>query len=208
MPKDIEAERIEQVVVRNLIALREERGWSQTEVARRMTDLGWPKYTQMTVSRTEKGERPIRLDEANSLADVFGVDMDVLWMPKVERVYLHHLAKAERSEEELTLAIREYLEHQQALAVLADELRIDTTGQESVVDILVRTPEAIAQQIRSERWGRDVRVTAEQESAATEAFWSAEPGDRQLVRFFGAVQGGLYGDDDARTIPFGPDDLG
>jgi transcriptional regulator with XRE-family HTH domain len=58
--------------------LREDRGWSQGELARRMVAAGWPSYSQMTVSRTEKLERPIRLNEALALARVFNVTLPLM----------------------------------------------------------------------------------------------------------------------------------
>lgn len=61
----------ERQFARNMQKLREHRGWSQSELARKMVDAGWSNYNQMTVSRTEKGERPIRLSEARALAKVF-----------------------------------------------------------------------------------------------------------------------------------------
>ncbi|MBA9003695.1 helix-turn-helix domain-containing protein [Thermomonospora cellulosilytica] len=51
---------------------RVELGLSQTELARRMADRGFP-WHQVTVSRTESGERPIRLDEAAALAGILGL---------------------------------------------------------------------------------------------------------------------------------------
>ncbi|MEQ4568002.1 helix-turn-helix transcriptional regulator [Paenarthrobacter sp. CAP02] len=55
----------------NLRQLREEKGWSQSELARRMQETGWPKYSQVAVSRTEEGTRAVRLDEAIDLAALF-----------------------------------------------------------------------------------------------------------------------------------------
>lgn len=60
----------EQQFARNLAQRRDELGMSQSELARRMVEAGWESYSQMTVSRTEKGERPIRLGEARALARV------------------------------------------------------------------------------------------------------------------------------------------
>lgn len=71
----------ERLVRQNVVRLREERGWSQSELARRMVDKGFPKYNQMMVSRTEKGERPLRLDEVAAYASVFGVGVSELWRP-------------------------------------------------------------------------------------------------------------------------------
>lgn len=62
--------------VENLQAARRRLGWSQGELARRMVAEGWDTYSQMTVSRTEKGERPIRLAEARDLAKVLGTTVD------------------------------------------------------------------------------------------------------------------------------------
>lgn len=52
---------------------REERGWSQSELGRRMVADGWSKYGQVAVSRTEEGTRTPRLDESVSMAQVLGV---------------------------------------------------------------------------------------------------------------------------------------
>lgn len=49
--------------------IREKRGWSQSELARRMQQIGWDKYSQVAVSRTEEGTRVVRLDEAFALAE-------------------------------------------------------------------------------------------------------------------------------------------
>lgn len=58
--------------------LREARDWSQGELARRMVEAGWKTYSQMTVSRTEKQDRPIRLGEAFALARIFEVDLSLM----------------------------------------------------------------------------------------------------------------------------------
>ncbi|BDI23548.1 hypothetical protein L3i23_23240 [Herbiconiux sp. L3-i23] len=47
-------------------------GMSQRLLATRMRDLGWP-WSQATVSSVEKGERPLRLAEAEALAGLFDV---------------------------------------------------------------------------------------------------------------------------------------
>lgn len=57
---------------RRMAELRAEMGLSQSELARKMIDRGFDTYSQMTVSRTEKGERPIRLGEARVLAEILG----------------------------------------------------------------------------------------------------------------------------------------
>lgn len=53
-------------------------GWSQSYLARRMNEAGWSNFYQVTVARTEKGERPVSLHEALTLADLFGIDVTQL----------------------------------------------------------------------------------------------------------------------------------
>lgn len=58
--------------------LRAQMGWSQSYLARRMNEAGWTNFYQVTVARTEKGERPVSLHEALALADLFGIDVTQL----------------------------------------------------------------------------------------------------------------------------------
>lgn len=52
--------------------LRTERGWSQSELGKRMKAYGHD-LSQTTVAKLENGKRPIRLNEAQALCDIFGV---------------------------------------------------------------------------------------------------------------------------------------
>lgn len=62
--------------------LRLLKGWSQSELARRMRVVdGWEKYNQVAVSRTEEGERVVRLDEAVALANVLDSTVGYLMSP-------------------------------------------------------------------------------------------------------------------------------
>lgn len=58
--------------------LRRERGFSQGELARHMVAAGWTDFHQTTISRLEKGTRPIRLGEARALARVLGTDVSYM----------------------------------------------------------------------------------------------------------------------------------
>jgi transcriptional regulator with XRE-family HTH domain len=60
--------------VQRVTIRRKEMGVSQGELARRMKAQGYPWY-QMTIARTETGERPLRLDEALTLAEVLAMPM-------------------------------------------------------------------------------------------------------------------------------------
>jgi transcriptional regulator with XRE-family HTH domain len=54
--------------------LREERGWSQGKLGRKLAPLGFEMH-QTTVAKLEAGGRPIRLNEAAAIAEVFGVSL-------------------------------------------------------------------------------------------------------------------------------------
>lgn len=64
---------VEAYFIENMKAERERRGWSQGELAKRLRSAGLDQMHQTTVSRMEKGERPVRVDEANAIAGLFGV---------------------------------------------------------------------------------------------------------------------------------------
>ncbi|WP_330446436.1 helix-turn-helix domain-containing protein [Kocuria rhizophila] len=76
---DISGPTVGEVFGANLRQAREKRGWSQSELARRMRDESlWKKYSQMGVSRTEDNLRAVRLDEAVALANVLGCPIEDL----------------------------------------------------------------------------------------------------------------------------------
>ncbi|KES07317.1 hypothetical protein BU52_09935 [Streptomyces toyocaensis] len=57
------------------------RGWSQQELATRMTDQGYS-WRQTTVAKTEGADRPIRVNEMLGLARAFGLQIaDLLTVP-------------------------------------------------------------------------------------------------------------------------------
>jgi transcriptional regulator with XRE-family HTH domain len=72
----------EEIAGRQLALLREERGWSQSEVARRMEASGY-NWHQATVGRVENGKHPLRLNELVRLAAMFGVSPIRLIVPNV-----------------------------------------------------------------------------------------------------------------------------
>ena len=51
---------------------RERMGWSQGRIARSMQAEGHPNFHQTTISRIEKGERPVTTDECAALGRVLG----------------------------------------------------------------------------------------------------------------------------------------
>lgn len=56
---------------------REAKGWSQTEMARRLAEQGL-KFHQTTVQRVEIGQRPLKLTEAMVIANVLGVKFEIM----------------------------------------------------------------------------------------------------------------------------------
>lgn len=56
---------------------RERKGWSQTEMARRLSEEGL-KFHQTTVQRVEIGRRPLKLTEAFVIARVLGARFEVM----------------------------------------------------------------------------------------------------------------------------------
>lgn len=70
----------EQLAGQELRRLRNERAWSQEEVARRMTASGYD-WHQTTVGRTETAARPLRVNEAVVLSAIFEVPVTQLLVP-------------------------------------------------------------------------------------------------------------------------------
>lgn len=112
---------------RNLRLQRERRGWSQSELARQMVDAGWPKYSQVAVSRTEDGTRMVRLDEALELANIVGASLQDLLVPPRVAGLVHELLIATGSFWErfntLGAAVQDYEEAQELLELRASRVR-------------------------------------------------------------------------------------
>ena len=65
------------VFVDRLQALRADRGWSQTHLAKQMRERGFP-FHQQTIQRIEDHRRSVRLDEAYALAEVLGSTVEAM----------------------------------------------------------------------------------------------------------------------------------
>lgn len=61
------------VMGERIAALRNERGWSQRELGRRMGDM-----TGQTVHHWERGHHTPSLEKARQLAEAFGISLDEL----------------------------------------------------------------------------------------------------------------------------------
>lgn len=107
-------EKTAEILGSNVRYLREHASISQVELARRMTERGWP-WHQSTVYRVETGKQPVRFDEALDLADLLGVTLDRLtW----------EIGQAAR-EEQVTRKISSVREAMQEAAVAVARLRYE-----------------------------------------------------------------------------------
>jgi transcriptional regulator with XRE-family HTH domain len=113
--------------IKNMQILREQRDWSQGELARRMQAEGWTSFHQTTVSRIEKGERPVRLGEARGIAKVLGTITSQMILPDTQFLDLR----------ELELALIQMKEIQKQFRGLVGAL----DGQRSIVDYHLREVE-------------------------------------------------------------------
>ena len=57
---------------------RERRGWSQSQMATMLGDIGIHAMHPTTVAKIEAGDRSVRVTEAAALADLFGITVDAL----------------------------------------------------------------------------------------------------------------------------------
>lgn len=57
--------------------LRVERGWSQADLAKRMSQLG-PAWHQTTVAKTERAERELKYSEVRALAEALSIPLERL----------------------------------------------------------------------------------------------------------------------------------
>lgn len=130
----------------NLRRFREAYGWSQSELARKMQEAGWSKYSQVAVSRTEEGTRVVRLDEAISLARLFNRKLEDLLDPKEvidtwQRLRFHmedYSSKVSALRRAVDALEDERLMLTVAAQILADEIA-EAGGAEKVSETMAKT---------------------------------------------------------------------
>ena len=59
-------------------AEREDRGWSQADMAKKLSAVGVHLMHPTTITKIEAGDRSVRINEAVGIADVFDMSMDAL----------------------------------------------------------------------------------------------------------------------------------
>ncbi len=122
----------------NLRHQREAKGWSQGDLARRMQEVGWRNFHQTTVSRIEKGERPIRLGEAKTIASLLSVGLEQLTRPPLETVLAVQLRmmtrEVHRSYNDLTNKTAHLLGLRDGLSILLERAPVLLEGASTLAE--------------------------------------------------------------------------
>ncbi len=159
---------------------------SQKELAERMRDLGW-KWSQSTVWSIEKGERPLRLAEAQDLLPIFDlVSIHELIGPSWDRNLAELIQRVVNTRESALRAIHAYNHARLDLAIAADEERIQdepSAHLRNLADVVGIGPIELAEYY--ERWATnpsegDVPKTRE----TAKAVWDGEEDDSFMSLFF------------------------
>ena len=82
--------------VESIKRLREEKEWTQADLARAMSDIGRTGIYQTTVSRIENGSRPLRMGEARGIAKALGVPFSSMMAPIEETQPIRDLERLVR----------------------------------------------------------------------------------------------------------------
>lgn len=150
------------------------------ELARRMVDAGWSDFHQATVSRIEKGQRPVRLGEARALARLLGVHLGYMTAPNEESRTLQRfwseIEAANSYRTKVIAYVRDWEESRGALRdLLRDMERLDVSS------LLLEEGQANLEQAK--KWANayvdeDLRTLVER--ADYEAFgWIADEVERR-----------------------------
>lgn len=113
----------DEVFASNVRRERERRSWSQAEMARRLQESGLEQMHPTTVSRVEKGERPVRLSEASRYADIFETSVEALLHDYPEEMddLLEGLATMRELESRVATCYDQYERGRETLAALLDQ---------------------------------------------------------------------------------------
>ncbi|WP_292763784.1 helix-turn-helix domain-containing protein [Microbacterium sp. UBA3486] len=121
---------------KNLVSLRGE--MSQKDLADAMRKLGF-RWSQATVWSIEKGERPLRLSEAESVADILGESVNML-LASGEKFTLTMLFRKVREPlDEIEALAAEAFQEQKMLALLTGVALDDETRELALRDSPIRS---------------------------------------------------------------------
>lgn len=165
---------IREWVGENVAAERQDRGWSQAELAKRLREaLGRP-FDQATVARLEKGRRPVDVGEVQVLAEVFdctaGQLLDLPHRLNWRRVVNAHRRRADAALEQIEAGARDFYEAMAAEAEVCESLASDLEAPLLLLEVGRPDPKApvrvVVEQILARRPGdkRSAATTARAES--------------------------------------------
>jgi transcriptional regulator with XRE-family HTH domain len=152
---------IDQNIAANLRTYREATAISQEELAQRMADLGFG-FSQATIWKIERGQRPVKASELIALADSLGV-MTATSLTRQPDAARHQVQldqanrKAQHAYQALKQAAASYLDAQVELAVMARLAQdaglavtglhtswLDTPPEEAVIEARVEADQEAA----------------------------------------------------------------
>jgi transcriptional regulator with XRE-family HTH domain len=136
----------DELIGRNLARMRGD--MSQKELAARMKERGW-KWSQATVWAVEKGERPLRLAEAEDIKSILGT----LWsltMDDADTRVVSFNSWMYRADQELQSAVREYLKAQFNLRWAIEEEGVSPAIANHSADWLKHPPEEVVARVQLE----------------------------------------------------------
>lgn len=87
------AERDKHLFRHHMKRLREEKGWTQNQLATELCKAGLDSFKQITVARIEEGKRAVKLEEAGVIAQVLGSYVHYMLTPPKALRYTEHLQR-------------------------------------------------------------------------------------------------------------------
>lgn len=131
MSKDVESDqradkpaRDDLRFARNMVAYREARGMTQKDLVAALQSQGWTSVYQNTISRIEKGDRPVRYGEALAIARVFEVSVEKFTLTPTESRLAIELATVRQRYTDVAVELARLEDMQQARRRDQDSLRV------------------------------------------------------------------------------------
>ncbi|PTL73821.1 hypothetical protein C1I63_13890 [Rathayibacter caricis DSM 15933] len=139
----------------NLIKLRG--SMTQRELAEKMKQRGW-KWTHVTVGSIERGERPLRLAEAEAVVDAIGHGfVHNLLASEADATVQVWMRKMWEANAAVEKAVRTYVETQLQLSMAAYSAQPhpDSTTGEGILDWLSHSPQRAVETTLERIWSED-----------------------------------------------------
>lgn len=143
----------EQHFIRNMRRRRQHLGLSQSQLAKKLTTAGTPMHSQ-TVMKIETGARPVRLNEALSIAKWLGTSFEELCVPEGEYLVRNMINKISETGRTAQKPLIDMVETQFHLALVLDlyDERDDLPEDQDMAFVAVDSVEAWT--VNSILWGK------------------------------------------------------